>query len=131
MIEFQDSYAIPSAHSVVILQGGSGHLYGFTAFPMAAPIRARGGICVCVRPPEDGDDLATFYWTPLYVGASHALGEGDDMPRGILEQARRMGATHMLVHFCDRGEDVRRDIAEDLIAALRPALNSEGRRAAA
>jgi hypothetical protein len=54
-----------------------------------------------------------------------------DTPRGILERARQMGATHVLVHFCDRGEEARRAIAKDLIAALRPPLNSQPRRAAA
>jgi hypothetical protein len=50
---------------------------------------------------------------------------------GIPEQAQRMGATHLLVHFCNRGEDARRAIAEDLIALLQPPLNTEERRAAA
>jgi hypothetical protein len=59
------------------------------------------------------------------------MGDSGAMPRGILEQARRMGATHVLVHFCDRGEDARHAIAEDLVTALRPPLNTEGRRAAA
>ena len=126
MIDLDGNFSIPPAHAVVILQGGSGQIHGFTAFPMAAPVRG-AGICIFVRPDED----APSYWDPLYACASCEMGENGDLPRGIIEQARRMGATHMLVHFCDRGEDARLAIAKDVIAALRPPLNGEGRRAAA
>ncbi len=121
---------IPQAHAVVTLQGASRQIYGFTAFPLAAPVGG-AGICIYVRPPKDPSVFAPSYWTPLYVRGSADLADGGDMPRGILEQARRMGLTHVLVHFCDRGNAARHAIAEDLIAALRPALNAEGRRAAA
>lgn len=121
---------IPQAHAVVTLQGASREIYGFTAFPLAAPIGG-AGICIYVRPPKDLSAFAPSYWTPLYVRGSGNMGDSAAMPRGTLEQARRMGATHVLVHFCDRGEAARRAIVEDLIAALRPALNAEGRRAAA
>jgi hypothetical protein len=124
------NYATPPAHAAVTLQGDSRQIYGFTAFPLAAPIGG-AGICVFVRPPEDPAAFTPSWWTPLYVRGSHNMGENSTMPRGILEQARRMGATHVLVHFCDRGEEARRAIADDLIAALRPPLNAEGRRAAA
>lgn len=130
MIDALDSYSIPPAHSVVILQGGSGQFYGFTAFPMTAQT-AGAGICLFVRPPENSAEDAQSYWTPLYACASRDMGENGDMPRSLIEQARQIGATHMLVHFCDRGEDARRAITDDLIAALRPALNGGGRRAAA
>lgn len=130
MIDTLESYAIPPAHSVVILQGGTGQIHGFTAFPLAAPVR-RAGICILVRPREDSAENAPSYWDPLYACVALEMGENGDLPRGIFEQARRMGATHMLVHFCDRGEDARVAIAEDVIAALRPPLNTEGRRAAA
>lgn len=130
MREIPNSNAIPPAHSVVTLQGVSGEIQGFTAFPLSAPLRGPG-ICVFVRPPEDETTFASSYWTPLYIGESHSMGDGSEIPRGVLEQARHMGATHVLVHFCDRGEEARRSIAGDLIAALRPPLNSESRRAAA
>lgn len=122
--------SIPRAHSVVTLQGASRQFYGFTAFPLAAPVGG-AGICIYVRPPKDPSVFAPSYWTPLYVRDSADLADVGVMPRGIPEQARRMGATHVLVHFCDRGEVARHAIAEDLTAALRPALNVEGRRAAA
>jgi hypothetical protein len=114
----------------VTLRGDSRQIYGFTAFPLAAPING-AGICIFARPPEDPAAFAPSWWTPLYVGDSHSMGDRSTMPRGILEQARRMGATHVLVHFCNRGEDARRAIAEDMTAALRPPLNDAGRRAAA
>ncbi len=130
MSELHNNYTTPLAHAVVTLQGITGQIYGFTAFPLAAPING-AGICILVRPPEDPAAFAPSYWTPLYVRGSQAMGDRATMPRGIIEQARRMGATHVLVHFCDRGEDARRAIAEDLVAALRPPLNAEGRRTAA
>jgi len=130
MQEHQDSFSTPLAHSVVTLQGDSRQIYGFTAFPLAAPIRG-AGIYIIVRPPDDATAFLPSYWTSLYVRGSHDMGNNSTMPRGITEQARRMGATHVLVHFCDRGDDARHAIAEDLVAALRPPLNSEGRRAAA
>ena len=130
MREHINKYAIPPAHSVLTLQGDSRLIYGFTAFPLAAPIGG-AGICIFVRPPEDPSAFAPSYWTPLYVCGSHNMGDSGAMPRGILEQARRMGATHVLVHFCDRGDDARHAIVEDLVTVLRPPLNAEGRRAAA
>jgi hypothetical protein len=130
MIDFAENYSIPPAHSVVILQGGSGQVHGFTAFPMAAPVKG-AGICIFVRPPEDSAADVPSYWDPIYACASGEMGENGDLPRSIVERARRMGATHMLVHFCDRGEDARLAIAEDVIVALRPLLNGEGYRAAA
>ena len=130
MSELHNNYTTPLAHAVVTLQGNTGQIYGFTAFPLAAPIDG-AGICILVHPPEDPAAFAPSYWTPLYVRDSQAMGDRATMPRGIIEQARRMGATHVLVHFCDRGDDARRAIAEDLVAALRPPLNVEGRRTAA
>ena len=124
------NYATPPAHAVVTLQGDSKQIYGFTAFPLAAPVGG-AGICIFVRPPEDPSAFAPSYWTPLYVRGSDNMGDSATLPRGILEQARRMGTTHVLVHFCDRGDDARRAITEDLVIALRPPLNAEGRRAAA
>lgn len=130
MREYQNNYATPPAHAVVTLQGCSGQIYGFTAFPLAAPVGG-AGICVFVRPPDALSGFASSWWTPLYVCGSRDLGDSGAMRRGIHEQARRMGATHVLVHFCDRGDEARRAIADDLITALRPPLNAEGRRAAA
>lgn len=130
MIDLAENYSIPPAHSVVILQGGSGQIHGFTAFPMAAAVKG-AGICIFVRPPQDSAADAPSYWDPLYACAAREMGENGNLPRGIIEQARRMGATHMLVHFCDRGEDARLAITEDMIAALRPPLNIAGHRAAA
>lgn len=130
MSDSRNPDSIPPAHSVVTLQGASRQIYGFTAFPLAAPVSG-AGICIYARPPKDTSVFAPSYWTPLYVRGSADLADGGAMPRGIPEQARRMGATHVLVHFCDRGEVARQAIAEDLTAALRPALNVEGRRAAA
>jgi len=130
MREHKNLYAIPPAHAAVTLQGDSGQIYGFTAFPLAAPLKG-AGVCIFACPPEDPAAFSPSWWVPLFIRDSQNMGNSGAMPRGIPEQARRMGATHVLVHFCGRGEDARRAIAEDMIAALRPPLNAEGRRAAA
>jgi hypothetical protein len=130
MSEFMNAFSTPRAHAVVTLYGASRDIYGFTAFPVdVAP--ARACICIFVCPPKGATGFAPSYWTPLYIRASAAPADGDADPRSIAEQARQMGATHVLVHFCDRGEEARRDIVEDLVAALRPPLNAEGHRKAA
>ncbi len=130
MREHINKYAIPPAHSVLTLQGDSRLIYGFTAFPLAAPIGG-AGICIFVRPPEDPSAFAPSYWTPLYVCGSHNMGDSGAMPRGILEQARRMGATHVLVHFCDRGDDARHALVAAGAPEGRPPRPAGGRRAAA
>ena len=130
MSDQHKKHTTPSAHSVVTLQGDSRQIYGFTAFPLAAPISG-AGICIFVRPPEEPAAFSPSWWLPLYVGASDNMSDSSAIPRGIPEQVQRMGATHLLVHFCSRGEDARRAIAEDLVAALQPPLNTEERRAAA
>jgi len=123
-------YAIPPAHAALTLQGNSKQIYGFSAFPLAAPISG-AGICIFVCPPDDPEAFSPSWWVPLYVCGTDNMGDAGTMPRGIAEQAHRMGATHMLVHFCGRGENSRQAIADDLIAALQPPLNAEGQRAAA
>ena len=130
MSNHHKKHAIPPAHAVVTLQGYSRRIYGFTAFPLAAPISG-AGICVFVRAPDDPAAFATSWWIPVYIDGSDNMGDDSTMPRGIAEQARGMGATHVLVHYCGRGEDARRAIAEDLISVLHPPLNAEERRAAA
>jgi hypothetical protein len=122
--------AIPPAHAVVTLQGDSRQIYGCPAFPLAAPVNG-AGVCIFVRPPDEPGAFSPNWWIPLYVVGADNMGDKSAIPRGISEQARRMGATHLLVHFCSRGEDARRAIEEDLVAALQPSLNTEKRRAAA
>lgn len=130
MSELSASQVIPPAHSVVTMQGVSRQIYGFTAFPLEAALGG-AGICIFVRPCEESEEFAPSYWMPLYVRASRRMGDTGTFPGGIVEQARRMGCTHVLAHFCDRGEDARNAIVEDIVEALHPPLNSEGRRAAA
>jgi len=130
MNEFPNDFVTPLAHAVVTLHGASRDIYGFTAFPLeAAP--ARAGICIFVRPPNGAAGFVPSYWTPLYIQTSAKLSDGDSVPRSVARQARQLGATHVLIHFCDRGEEARRYIVEDLVAALRPPLNAEERREAA
>lgn len=130
MSEIPNSFVTPLAHAAVTLHGASRDIYGFTAFPVDyAP--ARAGICIFACPPEGAGGFAPSYWRPLYIQTSTKQVDREAGSGSIAELARRIGATHVLVHFCDRGEEVRRDIAEDLIAALQPPHNMEGRRKAA
>ena len=130
MSDHHKNSAIPPAHAVVTLQGNSRQIYGFTAFPLAAPVDG-AGICIFVRPPDETGAFSPNWWIPLYVVGADNLSDKSAIPRGIPEQAQRMGATHLLVHICNRGEEARRAIAEDLVALLQPPLNTEERRAAA
>jgi len=116
--------------AVVTLQGASRAFYGFTAFPIAEAPRG-AGLYVFARSPVDPRTRRIASWTPLY------LGESDDLPLATGAQntwrshAERQGATHVLVHFCNRGEVARQAIAEDLLAARQPPLNALERLAVA
>lgn len=121
MTQAQDMPSALPENSVVALQGMSRELYGFTVFPLdAAP--AVAGIYMLVRPADAGH-RDTLYWVPLFVGEA---GDVRDAVRGagdMLGRARKLGATHLLVHFCGRGTEARTEKSHDLIGAFRPALN--------
>ena len=58
MSKHQENYTIPPAHAALTLQGSSRQIYGFSAFPLAAPISG-AGICIFVCPPDDPDAFVT------------------------------------------------------------------------
>ena len=60
----------------------------------------------------------TSYWEPLLIGETGGMRDRSDARQERLEEARRLGATHMLIHFCGRGTDIRRRIVADLAAVL-------------
>lgn len=124
MIGAQNTYSTLPCESVVALQGASRQIYGFTAFPLDAP-PGGPGIFVFAR-PADVAQRDTLYWAPLYVGESCGLAEAVSGLRDIVSHARKLGATHLLVHFCGRGEDARQEKAKDLAEALQPSLNRLG-----
>lgn len=124
----------PPGQAVVTIQGRSGALYGFTAFPLEdAPCGA--AIYIIARPSTHPLHSATSYWKALRIGETggvRAGSDGRDERLERLEAARRLRATHMLIHFCGRGADIRRRIVADLSTVLpRPAKRTLPQPAAA
>lgn len=126
MTEYLESGAASQAQSVVTLQGVSRQIYGFTAFPLDAPPRG-AGVYIFARPPVNP---VTQNWTALYIGQTEDLHGHVDSRHAWLSNAARLGATHVLVHFCNRGEDERLMIENDLMGTVHPPLNELERRAA-
>ena len=110
----------PPGQAVITIQGGSGALYGFTAFPLEhAPCGA--AIYIFARPSNRPLRNATSYWKALHIAETGGVRDRSDARDERLERleaARRAGATHMLIHFCSRGEDIRQRIVTDLAPVL-------------
>lgn len=131
MSEMHKVCKTPPGQAVVTMRGGSRALYGFTAFPLAeAPSGA--AVYVFARPSVDPLHRATSYWVPLYIGETGGMRECDEARLKRLEAARRLNATHMLIHFCNRDAETRRRIVHDLSRMLNTSrLNGIPRPAAA
>ena len=107
----------PPGQAVITIQGSSAALYGFTAFPLEdAPCGA--AIYVFARPSDSPLRSMTSYWEPLLVGETGGMRDRSEARHERIAEARRLGATHMLIHFCGRGTDIRRRIVADLGAVL-------------
>ncbi len=130
MTVYNSAGSAPPGQAVVTLQGASGAIYGFTAFPLNAPPRG-GGIYILAQPTLDPRDRAASDWTPLFIGETDGFSNQINTRHEGLASARKLGATHVLVHFCRRGEDARRHVENDLTSALRPVLNARELRAVA
>jgi hypothetical protein len=115
--------------AVVMLQGASREIYGFTPFPLDAP-PADAGIYAFAG-PAGGDAGNTLYWRFLFVGETGDIGARAGASHEWLGAARKQGATHLLVHICGRDADYRRFIEDDIVAAFDPPLNALQRRAVA
>ena len=126
MIDFLANGEAPHSHSVVTLQGASRQVYGFTAFALNAPPRG-AGVYIFARPPVNP---VTQNWTALYIGQSDDFRADIGSGHAWLANAARLGATHVLVHFCNRGETDRRQIEVDLVSIIHPPLNELERHAA-
>lgn len=126
MTDYLENGPAPQLPSVVTLQGLSRNVYGFTAFPLDAPPRG-AGIYIYARPPVNP---VTQNWTALYIGQTDDFRSHVDSGHDWLSSAARLGATHVLVHFCNRGEAERALIESDLLGAVHPPLNELERRAA-
>ncbi len=130
MTVYNSAGSAAPGQAVVTLQGASGAIYGFTAFPLSAPPRG-AGIYILAQPTLDPRDRAASDWTALYIGETSEFSDQLNTRHDGLTGARKLGAKHVLVHFCGRGEDARRHVETDLISALRPALNARELRAVA
>lgn len=119
MSELHEVCKTPRGQAVVTIQGGSGALYGFTAFPLED---APGGAAIYLfaRPSPDPLRIATSYWVPLHVGETGGMRDRADARKKRFEAAHRMGATHMLIHFCSRDAEARRKIAHDISMVVGP-----------
>jgi hypothetical protein len=117
MSALHDVCKTPPGQAVITLRGGSSALYGFTAFPLEdAPCGA--AIFIFARPSDNPLRGATSYWEPLLVGETSGMRGRSEARLERISEARRLGATHMLIHFCGRGTDIRRRIVADLAAGL-------------
>ncbi|HWA21693.1 MAG TPA: hypothetical protein VG735_04785 [Caulobacterales bacterium] len=99
-----------------IFKGVSGRLHRFSAFAPQAAMPAGPAVYAFARPGPGGKG-----WTTLFLSRTANLAQR--MARHELwAEARRLGATHILIH--QRHErDAREAVEADLLAALRPALN--------
>lgn len=97
-----------------IFKGVSGRLHRFSAFAPNAPMPASPAVYAFARRSGGG-------WTALFISRTANLAQR--MGRHELwDEARRLGATHILIH--QRHErDAREAVEADLLAALRPSLN--------
>lgn len=103
----------PPGQAVVTIQGDSAALYGFTAFPLEdAPCGA--AIYIFARPTDRPQRSATSFWEPLLIGETGGMRDRSEARERRTAEARRLGATHILIHFCGRGPDIRRRIVADL-----------------
>lgn len=100
----------------VIFKGASGRLHRFSAMRPDAQFPARAGVYAFARPKADG-----LGWVPVFVSRC-----GDLQKRLARherwEEARLLGATHILLHMPE-ARDAREAVEADLLAALRPVLN--------
>lgn len=99
-----------------IFKGASGRLHRFTAVSPSADFGDAPAVYAFARPGPGGRG-----WTPLFVSRTANLGKRLARHE-VWEDARRLGATHVLVH--QRGaRDAREAVEADLLASLRPVLN--------
>jgi hypothetical protein len=112
----------PPGQAVITIQGESAAPYGFTAFPLEdAPCGA--AIYIFARPTERPRRTVTSYWEPLLIGETSGMRDRSEARQERTTEARRLGATHILIHFCGRGPDIRRRIVADLASVLSLPLN--------
>lgn len=97
-----------------IFKGASGKLHRFVATPPDTEFATVPAVYAFAKP--NGRQ-----WVPVFLSRTANLAARMDR-HPQWEEARRLGATHVLVHR--RGErDAREEVEADLLAALRPVMN--------
>lgn len=99
-----------------IFRGASGRLHRFQALRPGPGLPGQAGVYMFARPSRDG-----LAWTPLYLSRTSNLErrfEGHER----WQEARMLGATHVLVHTPE-ARDAREAVEADLMFSLRPVLN--------
>jgi hypothetical protein len=99
-----------------IFRGASGRLHRFEAHHPSGALPEQAGVYMFARPASEG-----LRWTPLFLSRTANVGKrfaGHER----WEEARRLGATHVLVH-APQDRDAREAVEADLLASLRPVLN--------
>lgn len=99
-----------------VFKGASGRLHRFEALRPGPSLPVQPAVYVFARPSRDGRG-----WTPVFLSRTANLRkrfEGHER----WEEARLLGATHVLVHMPE-ARDAREAVEADLLAALRPVLN--------
>lgn len=100
-----------------IFKGVSGKLYRFHVLRANAPTLREPALYAFARPGPGAKA-----WTPLFLSRTGNLADRLD-GHERWEEAQRLGATHVLALF-EPDRDARAAAEEDLIEALRPALNA-------
>lgn len=99
-----------------IFKGASGQLHRFSAMGPGAAFPSTPAVYAFARPGQGGRG-----WVPVFVSRTANLAKRM-ATHEIWDEARRLGATHVLVH--QRGaRDAREAVEADLLASLRPVLN--------
>jgi hypothetical protein len=99
-----------------IFKGASGRLHRFSAMGPGTSFPSTPAVYAFARPGQGGRG-----WVPVFVSRTANLAKRM-ATHEIWDEARRLGATHVLVH--QRGaRDAREAVEADLLASLRPVLN--------
>lgn len=99
-------------------RGASGAYYGFSIFSLDAALPRAAGIYALAR-----RDVGPDGWNILLIGETANFVDTLTPPfAGALKEARRRGATHVMLYVSPIATDHRREAAQDLWRHLRSPL---------
>ncbi len=96
--------------------GASGQNYKYSIYPMGTSFKALPGNYIF------GKATSANKWRAIYVGETSDLSERFDSHHKM-PCIKRNGATHIMVHVNNGGEQARRSEEADLLANRSPACN--------